>query len=103
MVGLPGAFNVANALGAIVALVTTGVPLEDAARGVGECPGVPGRMEKVDAGQDFLALVDYAHTPDAIETVLSALRPVTTGRLIVVLGAGGDRDTTKRPLMGEVA
>ncbi|WP_344604430.1 UDP-N-acetylmuramoyl-L-alanyl-D-glutamate--2,6-diaminopimelate ligase [Sporichthya brevicatena] len=102
-VSLPGAFNVANALGAIVALVTAGVPLEDAVRGVAECPGVPGRMEKVDAGQDFLAVVDYAHTPDAVETVLTALRPVATGRLIVVLGAGGDRDKSKRPLMGEVA
>jgi UDP-N-acetylmuramoyl-L-alanyl-D-glutamate--2,6-diaminopimelate ligase len=102
-VALPGAFNVANALGAIVALVTAGVKLEDAVRGVGECPGVPGRMEKVDAGQDFLAVVDYAHTPDAIETVLNALRPVTSGKLIVVLGAGGDRDKSKRPLMGEVA
>ncbi len=102
-VALPGAFNVANALGAIVALVVAGIPLKEAARGVGECPGVPGRMEKVDAGQDFLAVVDYAHTPDAIETVLTALRPVTKGKLIVVLGAGGDRDKTKRPLMGEVA
>ena len=102
-VGLPGAFNVANALGAIVALVVAGLPLEDVVRGVAACPGVPGRMEKVDAGQDFLAVVDYAHTPDAIETVLGALRPVTSGRLIVVLGAGGDRDKAKRPLMGEVA
>ena len=102
-IGLPGAFNVANALGAIVALVVAGVPLEDAARGVAACPGVPGRMEKVEAGQEFLAVVDYAHTPDAIETVLNALRPVTSERLIVVLGAGGDRDKTKRPLMGEVA
>jgi UDP-N-acetylmuramoyl-L-alanyl-D-glutamate--2,6-diaminopimelate ligase len=102
-VALPGAFNVANALGAIVALVTAGIPLDAAIRGVSACPGVPGRMEKVDLGQDFLAVVDYAHTPDAIDTVLTALRPVTTGRLIVVLGAGGDRDKTKRPLMGEVA
>lgn len=102
-VALPGAFNVANALGAIVALVTAGLSLDDAITGVGICPGVPGRMEKVDLGQDFLAVVDYAHTPDAIETVLKALRPVTPGRLIVVLGAGGDRDKTKRPLMGEVA
>lgn len=102
-VQLPGAFNVANALGAIVALVTAGIPLDQAIAGVAACPGVPGRMEKVDAGQDFLAVVDYAHTPDAIETVLNALRPVTSGKLIVVLGAGGDRDKTKRPLMGEVA
>lgn len=102
-IGLPGAFNVANALGAIVALVVAGIPLKAAVEGVAACPGVPGRLEKVDAGQDFLAVVDYAHTPAAIETVLTALRPVTSGKLIVVLGAGGDRDKTKRPLMGEVA
>ncbi|MBA3743142.1 UDP-N-acetylmuramoyl-L-alanyl-D-glutamate--2,6-diaminopimelate ligase [Sporichthya sp.] len=102
-IGLPGAFNVANALGAIVALVVAGLPLKAAVDGVAACPGVPGRMEKVDAGQDYLAVVDYAHTPHAIETILTALRPVTSGRLIVVLGAGGDRDKTKRPLMGEVA
>ncbi len=65
--------------------------------------GVPGRLEPVDAGQDFLALVDYAHKPDAVEAVLTSLRGRTQGRLVVVIGAGGDRDTGKRPLMGEVA
>ncbi len=102
-VRLAGAFNVANALGAIATLVAAGVPLADAARGVGECPGVPGRMERIDVGQPYLAVVDYAHTPDAVATLLAALRPVTSGRLIVVLGAGGDRDRGKRPLMGEIA
>ncbi|MGQ0630202.1 MAG: UDP-N-acetylmuramoyl-L-alanyl-D-glutamate--2,6-diaminopimelate ligase [Sporichthyaceae bacterium] len=101
MVALPGDFNVANALGAVVALVTGGIPLQAALEGVGNCPGVPGRMERIDVGQDFLAIVDYAHTPDAVSTVLTALRPVTTGKLILVIGAGGDRDRTKRPLMGE--
>jgi UDP-N-acetylmuramoyl-L-alanyl-D-glutamate--2,6-diaminopimelate ligase len=84
-------------------LVVAGVSLDDALLGVAACPGVPGRMERVAVGQPFLALVDYAHTPDAVETLLAALRPVTSGRLVVVLGAGGDRDRAKRPLMGEIA
>jgi UDP-N-acetylmuramoyl-L-alanyl-D-glutamate--2,6-diaminopimelate ligase len=100
---LPGAFNVRNALAALVALVVAGVDLGAAARGLETAPGVPGRMERVDAGQDFVALVDYAHKPDAVEAVLSALRPATAGRLILVLGAGGERDPGKRPLMGAVA
>jgi len=102
-VRLPGAFNVENALGAIVTLVTAGVGLADAVSGVSQCPGVPGRMERVEADQPYLAVVDYAHTPDAVETLLSALRQVTKGRLHVVLGCGGDRDRSKRPLMGEAA
>jgi UDP-N-acetylmuramoyl-L-alanyl-D-glutamate--2,6-diaminopimelate ligase len=102
-VGLPGAFNVANAVGATVALVAAGVPLDEALTGVAACPGVPGRMERVDVGQPFLAVVDYAHTPDAVDTLLTALRPVTAGQLIIVLGAGGDRDRSKRPLMGAAA
>jgi UDP-N-acetylmuramoyl-L-alanyl-D-glutamate--2,6-diaminopimelate ligase len=102
-VGLPGAFNVANAVGAVVALVAAGVSLDDALTGVAACPGVPGRMERVDVGQPFLAVVDYAHTPDALDTLLAALRPVTSGKLIGVLGAGGDRDRGKRPLMGAAA
>ena len=65
--------------------------------------GVPGRLEQVDAGQDFLAVVDYAHKPDAVERRAAALRPLTQGRLVVVLGAGGDRDPGKRPIMGEIA
>jgi UDP-N-acetylmuramoyl-L-alanyl-D-glutamate--2,6-diaminopimelate ligase len=64
---------------------------------------VPGRLEQVDAGQPFLAVVDYAHKPDAVQAALSALRPLTAGRLLVVIGAGGDRDPGKRPMMGQVA
>ncbi|TQN31990.1 UDP-N-acetylmuramoylalanyl-D-glutamate--2,6-diaminopimelate ligase [Haloactinospora alba] len=100
---LPGPFNVSNALAAIVALVDAGVPLQEAVRGVSESPGVPGRMERVDEGQDFTALVDYSHKPGAIEAVLGSLREVTRGRVIIVLGCGGDRDRAKRPLMGETA
>ena len=102
-VALPGLFNVANALGAIVALVEAGLGLTDAVAGVAACPGVPGRMERVDAGQDFTVLVDYSHKPGAVEAVLRALRPVTPGRVTIVLGCGGDRDRAKRPLMGAAA
>lgn len=103
-VGLPGDFNVGNALVAIAMLVAGGIDPETAAAGVGDVHGVPGRMERVAAaGQGFLAVVDYAHTPDAIATALSALRPVTAGRLRIVVGCGGDRDRGKRPLMGAAA
>jgi len=107
-VTLPGQFNVTNALGAIVALVEAGIRLEDAVAGVAACPGVPGRLERVasapraaGAGPD--AFVDYSHKPGAVEAVLRALRSVTQGDLIVVLGCGGDRDRGKRPLMGAAA
>ncbi|GAB3499526.1 UDP-N-acetylmuramoyl-L-alanyl-D-glutamate--2,6-diaminopimelate ligase [Nocardiopsis coralliicola] len=102
-VGLPGPFNVANALAAIVALVEAGVSLPDAAEGVAGAPGVPGRMEHVEEGQDFTALVDYSHKPGAIEAVLSSVREVAAGRVAIVVGCGGDRDRGKRPLMGEAA
>jgi UDP-N-acetylmuramoyl-L-alanyl-D-glutamate--2,6-diaminopimelate ligase len=102
-VPLPGAFNVSNALAVLAALSVTGLEPDELAAGIAESPGVPGRMESVDAGQEFAAVVDYAHKPDAVAAVLTALRPVTAGRLIVVLGAGGDRDHGKRPLMGQAA
>nr|WP_283134012.1 UDP-N-acetylmuramoyl-L-alanyl-D-glutamate--2,6-diaminopimelate ligase [Rhizohabitans arisaemae] len=102
-VRLPGPFNVANALGAIVALVESGITLQSAVHGVGTLAGVPGRMERVDEGQAFHAIVDYSHKPGAVDSVLRALRTVTAGRLIIVLGCGGDRDRGKRPLMGETA
>jgi UDP-N-acetylmuramoyl-L-alanyl-D-glutamate--2,6-diaminopimelate ligase len=101
-VTLPGPFNVANALGAIVALVEAGVPLEDAVAGLAACPGVPGRLERV-AGGPADIFVDYSHKPGAVEAVLGSLRSVTAGDLIVVLGCGGDRDRGKRPLMGAAA
>jgi UDP-N-acetylmuramoyl-L-alanyl-D-glutamate--2,6-diaminopimelate ligase len=102
-VSLPGLFNVANALAAIVALVEAGVGLATAVAGVAACPGVPGRLERVEAGQDFTVFVDYSHKPGAVRAVLEALRPVTAGSLAIVLGCGGDRDSGKRPLMGAAA
>ncbi|MFH9422713.1 UDP-N-acetylmuramoyl-L-alanyl-D-glutamate--2,6-diaminopimelate ligase [Streptomyces sp. NPDC017529] len=97
---LPGPFNVANALAAITALVVAGVDPQTAADGVAAVPGVPGRLERIDAGQDYLAVVDYAHKTDAVESVLRALRKVTEGRIHAVLGCGGDRDPHKRKPMG---
>ena len=103
-VGLAGAFNVANAVGALVALVEAGIRLEDAVAGVAACPGVPGRLERVpSAGLGVTAFVDYSHKPGAVEAVLRSLRPVTQGNLIIVLGCGGDRDKAKRPMMGAAA
>jgi UDP-N-acetylmuramoyl-L-alanyl-D-glutamate--2,6-diaminopimelate ligase len=101
-VRLPGRFNVANAVLAVALLDAVGVPAETALAGVAETV-VPGRMEPVDAGQPFVAVVDYAHTPDAVGTALTALRGSTSGRLITVLGCGGDRDPGKRPAMGAAA
>jgi len=103
-VGLAGVFNVANAVGALVALVEAGIRLEDAVAGVAACPGVPGRLERVPAaGLGVTAFVDYSHKPGAVEAVLRSLRPVTQGNLIIVLGCGGDRDKAKRPMMGAAA
>lgn len=102
---LPGAINVANAALAIVLAHRAGVALDAAAQAVAGARGVPGRMERVverGAGRP-LAIVDYAHTPDALALALQAVRPVTPGRLVVVFGAGGDRDRGKRALMGRAA
>lgn len=98
--GMPGHFNVANALGGFAAAVALGVEPEVAARGLERAARVPGRFEPIDEGQGFAVLVDYAHTPDSIENVLRAARRLTAGRLISVFGAGGDRDRDKRPKMG---
>jgi UDP-N-acetylmuramoyl-L-alanyl-D-glutamate--2,6-diaminopimelate ligase len=99
---LPGDFNVANAVLAAALLDAVGVPVETALAGIAHTV-VPGRMEPVDGGQDFVAVVDYAHTPDAVATALTALRGSTAGRLVTVLGCGGDRDAGKRPAMGAAA
>ena len=100
---IPGAFNVANTLAAVAAAATAGYDAAAVARAIAGGPGVPGRLERIDEGQDFAVVVDYAHKPDAVAAALATLRPLTRGRLIVVLGAGGDRDPGKRPLMGEIA
>jgi UDP-N-acetylmuramoyl-L-alanyl-D-glutamate--2,6-diaminopimelate ligase len=102
-VPLAGDFNVANALAAIASLAEAGFDPAAVARGIADGGGVPGRLERVDAGQDFVTVVDYAHKPDAVAAALRTLRPLTSGRLVVVLGAGGDRDQGKRPVMGEIA
>ncbi len=99
---IPGAYNVANAVLALAIATELGLPADVAADAIGRAQ-VPGRMERIDVGQPFLAVVDYSHKPAAVEGALRALRPLTTGRLIIVLGCGGDRDRGKRPLMGAVA
>jgi UDP-N-acetylmuramoyl-L-alanyl-D-glutamate--2,6-diaminopimelate ligase len=100
---LPGLFNVQNVLGAVAAARSLGVPGETIVAALPSFGRVPGRFEPVDEGQGFGVLVDYAHTPEALENVLLAAREVTRGRLHVVFGAGGDRDRGKRPLMGAAA
>ncbi|QYJ04738.1 UDP-N-acetylmuramoyl-L-alanyl-D-glutamate--2,6-diaminopimelate ligase [Nocardioides panacisoli] len=102
-VALPGDFNVANALAAIAAATEAGFDAAEVAAGIAATGGVPGRLERVDTDTDYTVVVDYAHKPDAVAAVLHTLRPVTDGRLILVIGAGGDRDRGKRPLMGEIA
>ncbi|MEC3920072.1 UDP-N-acetylmuramoyl-L-alanyl-D-glutamate--2,6-diaminopimelate ligase [Nocardia sp. CDC160] len=103
---LPGAYNIANGLLAVAVCAAAGVDAETAAAALGDVD-VPGRMQRVDRGQEFLAVVDYAHKPAAIESVVATLRAWLAeqgeGRLAVVVGAGGDRDTAKRPLMGAAA
>ena len=99
-----GRFNVANALGVLGCLIVHGSAFKDAVHLLERLPAVPGRMERV--ADAPLVVVDYAHTPDALEKVLTALRPIAEergGKLVIVFGAGGDRDSTKRPLMGAVA
>ena len=100
---LRGAFNASNCLATIAASRAVGVDVADVVRGLAGAEQIPGRMEPIDAGQDFLVVVDYAHTPDSIRTVLAAARPLATGRVIVVFGCGGDRDRAKRSPMGAAA
>lgn len=100
---LPGSFNVSNALAALALAETLGIDLGAAAREIEAVRGVPGRMERMEEGQPFGVIVDYAHTADALAKVLRELRPLTAGRLIAVFGSAGERDRTKRPAMGRVA
>jgi UDP-N-acetylmuramoyl-L-alanyl-D-glutamate--2,6-diaminopimelate ligase len=100
---LPGDFNVANAMAALAAAHALGLDLREAAETLRTATQVPGRFERIDEGQPFGVLVDYAHTPDSLENVLEAARRLTGARLISVFGCGGDRDRDKRPLMGRAA
>jgi UDP-N-acetylmuramoyl-L-alanyl-D-glutamate--2,6-diaminopimelate ligase len=100
---LRGLFNLQNVLGAVAAGVLLDLDEDAIAAGAARVTGVPGRFEAVDEGQDFVVVVDYAHTPDSLATVLRAARGLGDGRVVVVFGAGGDRDRGKRPLMGKVA
>ncbi len=100
---LLGAFNVANSVAAATTALLAGYDLEVIASGLERRIVVPGRMERIDAGQDFTVLVDYAHTPDALARVLDAARALAPRKVIAVFGCGGDRDRAKRPLMGEIA
>jgi UDP-N-acetylmuramoyl-L-alanyl-D-glutamate--2,6-diaminopimelate ligase len=102
---LPGTFNIANTALAALALLTLGLATREVENAMAAPPSVPGRMEVVASGgpRSPRCIVDFAHTPDAVDAALAALRPSTTGRLIAVLGAGGDRDTGKRPGMGAAA
>jgi UDP-N-acetylmuramoyl-L-alanyl-D-glutamate--2,6-diaminopimelate ligase len=102
-VPLPGGFNVTNALAAVAACGEAGLDAAALARAVAAGGGVPGRFERIECGQPFTVVVDYAHKPDAVQAALESLRPLTEGRLIIVLGAGGDRDPGKRPIMGRLA
>jgi UDP-N-acetylmuramoyl-L-alanyl-D-glutamate--2,6-diaminopimelate ligase len=96
-------YNVSNCLAAIAAGYLRGVAPEVMARALATFSGVPGRMERVEEGQPYMVVVDYAHTADSLEKALSVLRPLTAGRLIVAFGSAGDRDRVKRPEMGKVA
>lgn len=100
LVGLPNVYNILSAAGAAAAV---GVPWEVIAEGIRISPPIRGRFEKVDAGQKFLAIVDYAHTEDALERLIYTARSLTKGRIITVFGCGGDRDRGKRPRMGAIA
>jgi len=100
---LVGRFNVHNALAAIAAGLAAGVPLAKARDALQRAKGVRGRMERVDCGQPFSVIVDYAHTPESLDKVLGLLRPLTKGRLIAVFGSAGERDRSKRPRLAEVA
>jgi UDP-N-acetylmuramoyl-L-alanyl-D-glutamate--2,6-diaminopimelate ligase len=100
---LRGRFNVENVLGVIAAAILLDVSEDEIAAGIAALEGVPGRFEAVDEGQPFSVVVDYSHKPDALDNVLRTARELAAGRVIVVFGAGGDRDRQKRPLMGRVA
>jgi UDP-N-acetylmuramoyl-L-alanyl-D-glutamate--2,6-diaminopimelate ligase len=100
LVGRPNVYNIMASIGAAFGL---GIEPEFICKGIETLEGVPGRMELVDTGQAFTVIVDYAHTPDALENLLETVTTLSHGRVITVFGCGGDRDRTKRPVMGEIA
>ncbi len=100
---LVGRFNVSNCLAAIATAYSQGIPLDVIGRGLATVKGVTGRMESIHEGQSFAVIVDYAHTADSLAKVLATLRPLTTGKLMVVFGSAGERDVQKRPVMGRIA
>ena len=101
--GIPGLFSVYNALGVMGCGLSLGIDLADCADSLASAKGVKGRVEVVPTDGDYTILIDYAHTPDALENVLKSMRRVTKGRLVALFGCGGDRDRTKRPVMGRIA
>ena len=101
--GIPGHFSVENALAALGVCVALGVPLEHAARALGTAHGVKGRAEVVPTDTDYTVLIDYAHAPDGVSNILRTVRGFAKGRVIALFGCGGDRDRTKRPIMGQLA
>ena len=100
---LIGRINVYNILAAVCVGLSYRIPVETIVKGIADCPGIPGRFERVDAGQPFAVVVDYSHTDDALRNVLAVARGLNPNRIITVFGCGGDRDRRKRPLMGEAA
>ena len=100
---VPGKFSVYNSMGAAVCLIEMGMDFKAVLDGLATCIGVPGRMEVVPADKPYTVLIDYAHTPDGLENVLGCVREITEGKIITVFGCGGDRDKTKRPIMGDIA
>lgn len=102
-VGIPGRFSVYNAMSAAVVALVAGFPFQKVIAGVATLKGVKGRVEVVPTGAEYTVIIDYAHSPDALQNVISTLREVSEGRIITVFGCGGDRDRTKRPQMGEIA
>lgn len=100
---VPGKFSVYNSMGALICLVEMGMDFRAVLEALRSCTGVPGRMEVVPTETDYTVIIDYAHTPDGLENVLNCVREITDGRVISVFGCGGDRDKTKRPIMGEIA
>jgi len=102
-IGIPGRFSVYNALGVIGGGMSLGIDMESCAKALVGARGVKGRLETVDTDGEYTVIIDYAHTPDALQNVLAAVRETSAGRVVVVFGCGGDRDKTKRPVMGDIA